>query len=110
MQYSNPTLPPPSRPPDYYTTLSQHPHRRTSAVAYTTKINKYQDVCTANGVSFLPIIIKSNGYIHPQARQFQDLAKQAAFYHHTVSPGIICICFTSLSCLYPSNLPFTALS
>ena len=79
----NPTLPPPRRPPDYYPTLSQHPQRRTSAVAYTSKINKYQDVCTANGVSFLPIIIESNGYIHPQARQFlQDLAKQAAFYRH----------------------------
>ena len=79
----NPTLPPPRRPPDYYPTLSQHPQRRTSAVAYTSKINKYQDVCTANGVSFLPIIVESNGYIHPQARQFlQDLAKQAAFYRH----------------------------
>jgi hypothetical protein len=105
----NPILTPPRRPPDYYTTLSQHPHRRTSAVAYTTKINKYQDVCTANGVSFLPFIIESNGYIHPQARQFlQDLAKQAVFI--VISPGIICICFISLSSLHPSNLPFTALS
>ena len=34
-------------------------------------------------VSFLPIIIESNGYIQPQASQFlQDLAKQAAFYRH----------------------------
>ncbi len=48
----------PLRSPDYYATLSQHPHRRTPAVAYTTKINKYQDVCTSNGVSFLPIIIE----------------------------------------------------
>jgi len=38
---------------------------------------------TANGVSFLPIIIESNGYIHPPARQFfLDLAKQAALYRH----------------------------
>ncbi len=27
-----------------------------------------------------------------------------------ISPSIICICFISLSSLYPSNLPFTALS
>jgi len=80
----NPTLPLPRHPPDYYyPTLFQNPHQRTSAVAYSSKINKYQDVCTANGVSFLSIIIEFNGYIHPQARQFlQDLAKQAAFYHH----------------------------
>jgi hypothetical protein len=63
------------------TIIPHFPKTRKSAVAYTSKINKYQDVCTANGVSFLPIIIESNGYIHPQARQFlQDLAKQAAFY------------------------------
>ena len=74
----NPNRPLPRRPPDYYPTLSQNPHRRTSAVAYNNKVNKYQDVCTANGVSFLPIIIESNGYIHPEARQFlRDLAKQA---------------------------------
>ncbi len=79
----NSTLSPLRHPPDHYTTISQNPHRRTSAVAYISKINKCQDVCTANGASFLPIIIESNGYIYPQARQFlQYLAKQAAFYRH----------------------------
>ena len=113
----NPTLPPPRRPPDYYTTVSHNPHRRTSAVAYTNKSNKYQDVCTANGASFLPIIIKSNGHIHPQARQFlQDLAKQACFI--VISPGIICICLSLSNLCIPlplspnsyyclTSLPFT---
>ena len=106
----NPILPPPRRPPEYYTTLSHNPHRRTSAVAYTGKINKYQDVCTANGVSFLPmIIIESNGYIHPQARHFSKISPSKLLFI-VIFPGIICICFTSLSSLYPSNLPFTALS
>ena len=104
----NPTRPLPRRPPDYYPTLSQNPHSRTSAVAYTAKINKYQDVCTANGVSFLPIILESNGYIHPEARQFlRDLAKQAAFYRHI--PWQNLYLFTYLSSLYHSNLPSTAL-
>ena len=98
----NPTRPLPRHPPDYYPTLSQNPHRHTSAVAYRNKINKYQDVCTANGVSFLPIIIEPNGCIHPEARQsLRDLAKQAAFYRHnpwhnlyldTVSVGLSPFC------------------
>jgi len=33
----NPTLPLPRHPPDYYPTLSENPHRRTSAVAYSSK-------------------------------------------------------------------------
>ena len=59
--------------------------------------------CTANGVFFLPIIIGSNGYIHP--RQFlQDLANQTAFYRHIPWHNLYLfylslICFILLSAL-----------
>jgi len=36
---------------------------RTSHSAYNDKVNKYQRACNTNGVSFLPFIMDSNGFI-----------------------------------------------
>jgi len=77
----NPSAPIPYKPPDFYPTLS--PSHRTSHSAYNDKVNKYQRVCNNNGVSFLPFIMESNGFIHPQSKLFlEDLAKQASFFRH----------------------------
>ena len=77
----NPTAPLPYKPPDFYPTLT--PSHRTSNGAYNDKVNKYQRVCNTNGVSFLPFIMESNGFIHPKSKLFlQDLAKQASFFRH----------------------------
>ena len=77
----NPSAPLPRRPPEFYSTLSlQH---RTSHSAYNDKVNKYQRACNTNGVSFLPFIMESNGFIHPTSKLFlEDLAKQASFFRH----------------------------
>ena len=42
------------------------PSHRTSNSAYNDKVNKYQCVCKTNGVSSLPFMMESNGFIiHP---------------------------------------------
>ena len=78
----NPTAPLPRTPPDFYPSLHNRPQSRTASARYNFKVNKYQVLSTANGVSFLPFIMESNGYIHPNSAKFLlDLAHQASFFH-----------------------------
>ena len=78
----NPTAPLPRTPPDFYPSLHNRPQSRTASARYNFKVNKYQVLSAANGVSFLPFIMESNGYIHPNSAKFLlDLAHQASFFH-----------------------------
>ena len=64
----NPSVPLPRKPLDFYSTLSlQH---RTSHSTFNDKVNKYKRACNTNGVSFLPFIMESNGFIHPTSKLF----------------------------------------
>jgi hypothetical protein len=99
----NPSAPLPRKPPDYYPTLSlQH---RTSHSAYNDKVNKYQRACNTNGVSFLPFIMESNGFLHPTSKQFlEDLAKQASFVRHIPWSNLLQFFLTILSVSLQSAL------
>ena len=60
-----------------YSTILDHPAQRTTASQHSAKYIKYLRVCADNGVSFLPFIVESNGYIHPSAQEFfRDLQIQ----------------------------------
>ena len=79
-----------------YSTILDHPAQRTSASQHNAKNNKYLRVCADNGVSFLPFIVESNGYIHPSAQEFlRDLAHQASFYRSLPSTYLYTF-FTSI--------------
>ena len=99
----NPSAPLPRRPPEFYPTLSlQH---RTSHSAYNDKVNKYQCACNTNGVSFLPFIMESNGFIHPISKFFlEDLAKQASFFRRIPWSNLLQLFFSILSVSLQSSL------
>ena len=77
----DPSRPLPNRAAAIYRNILDHPDQRTSALSHNAKNNKYLRVCADNGVSFLPFIVESNGYLHLKAQEFlRDLAYQASFY------------------------------
>jgi hypothetical protein len=59
----NPSRPLSAREAILYSTILDHPAQRTSASQHNAKNYKYLRVCADNGVSFLPFIAESNGYI-----------------------------------------------
>lgn len=92
----DPSRPLSAREATLYSTILDHPAQRTSASQHNAKNNKYLRVCADNGVSFLPFIVESNGYIHPSAQEFlRDLAHQASFYRSIPSTNLYTF-FTSI--------------
>ena len=45
---------------------------------YTAKNTKYRQICIDNGYQFQPIVLETNGNIHPEVLKFlRNVAKQA---------------------------------
>jgi hypothetical protein len=92
----DPSRPLSAREATLYSTILDHPAQRTSASQHNANNNKYLRVCADNGVSVLPFIVESNGYIHPSAQEFlRDLAHQASFYRCIPSTNLYTF-FTSI--------------